>query len=341
MNEHMQLLSEIRAAHIIQALGDITDIGIPVFCDDRPVPGFPYIRESVYYWEGWKDTPWGKAKVTHWTGALEELAPFLVLQNPQDPPPITIPRVGYATWDIASATVTVYDDTGPVYYTYQEAGTGDVYRLHTHLLCELAEKQIPVYPEKLYGFFSRPFPYPINKICGVRIPYVSNNQVRCPVVGFALYQSGLVYLHAVAHKSTLLSIRATVHQGKRLTIANGANSYLAITDSTYKSFITPVGFNVHRMILVDIRALDNADPAFLISPTEISGPVFATKLDSLVLIPILQEWGDLLLRRGKERGLVRELIAGGDVRGGIVIRSDTEAWAELVGNLLRERQLAI
>lgn len=345
----MQLLSEKSQSivHAVRSLGTLQLNGVPVFTSTQPVPGFPYVQERIYSWQEWKDTPWGKAKVVvGGAGPLSELTPFLFLQGQELP--VTPPRLGFAAWDLATGAVSVHvwNEDEPVYYTQREADD-NTYVIHTSIICELAEKRIPVYPEKLYGFFSRPFPYPLDKFRGVRIPYVSNDQVRCPVVGFATCQNNLVYLHTVGHKSALTSLRATVYQRKRLTIGNGADSWWPSTSNTYRAFLDPVpgGLDVHRMILVDVRALETnvTGTAFLLLPASATdvGQAFAARLDGLIPVPILPEWGETLLREGARKNLVQKLVAAyGDVQG-FAIQVDAKAWADLVGSLLRDRLITM
>jgi hypothetical protein len=324
----------------------------------EPIPGFPFIREAEREWvDGYGalvKTPWGMAQ-SLWSTLIEELHAFvpmyrILVPNDNPLPEPQVPDIGYAVWDTITGIVAVYSNRypEPVYLRPEFPSSGSIRDALKWIRMDLAEQGIPIFPTRLYRRDSMPYPWD-----GVptRQHAVSNREVTVPLVGYALDGVWVVYLHIVGPKTALRSIWATLQTRKPVSIA--ADRFLTGGGTgNYASHTEPIpGTRDYRLIVLDRRALaGDGEVAYLVIPggkgrrdwsdedRRQYTMIFAERLDSVLPVPILPEWGEALVKAGSQSGLIRCLDIGGDVDYGCVISRD-DRWIEIVRALVQSGEI--
>ena len=263
-------------------------------------------------------TPWGEATPLYWIYGLYKVCEVC---EPDGAPENQVPSRGYAVVDALTGIATVFadgdadsDGSEPVHSAHLrlEGKTGET--VLREIRVELARAGIPVYPDRLYvkmDAFSFPWEWEDVRF---RVPYVANDEVSAPLVGYAVDPDTqeVVYLHIAGHKTALRSIWGTLSNsgGASVSINGARHHFFAFSSHNYATYSDPIDpeTNLYRMIIVDKRAVEQMveDHAYLLVPRDSKdldlgldlGRVLAARLNALLPIPVLPEWGKTLYRYG-------------------------------------------
>lgn len=228
--------------------------------------------------------------------------------------------------------------------------SGIASRILREIAREAGRQECWIFPTSLYISEDRRYPYPIvdGDWIDLRDYTVSNQQTKAAVVGYARHDYSLVYLHVAGPQSSVKSILATLITGRHVTLYVPDYRHVRGTYE-YRMFLNPIpGTREHRGILVASTVLqpDAEDTwTYLLIPPDKSREeayrLFAKKLNALLPVPVLPEWGEAIFMQAKDTGLVDRLETGGDVTDGIAIRNDVERWIDLINRMLVEKTLSI
>jgi hypothetical protein len=309
-------------------------------------------------------TPWGLAETVYGSEIggddVYAVTPVwrIVVPDGQRPyPGAVVPVPSVAVLDMTTGMVSVYADGSdePIHHlrlgpdTLEEADGWDLAKVIRRRLCR---DRIPVYPTAIYTTSRFPYPYPL--VRGDRLTraaYVANKEVGVPLAGCAVapYTEEVVYLHVVGHKTAVRSIWATLNgrAGNAVQISAPGISHRAYSSQNYVTYSDPVDADLGlvRLVIVDRRAVDRevvGSEAYLVAPDTTNldlDQAFATRLDAVLPIPILPEWGSALREEGERQGLVKACRHGGDVGTALAVVPDVERWQILVEGLVRSGEL--
>ncbi len=374
------LYEDTSADAILEALREAVDRFGTLLCSaSLPVPGLPGLPEGQLdtVWsdtlqERLVDTPWGLARRMYGSAlgdyTLHRFTPSYCIVEPRAgvaQPQAQAPEPGFAVLDTVTGMAAVYvqDEDGepvPVHslrvYLDNKRGAHEV---ADRIRSDLARAGIPIYPTHIYRADSLPYPWE-EKGTDFRTARVTNGEVGVPVVGFALdtQTQELVYLHVVGAKAAIRSVWATLNQGgnrKSVTIHARRRDHLAYTSKNYVTYSAPVDpeTGVYRLSIVDRRAVEHEvhDRAYLLVARDGEGKeeakadadldhLFAGRLDAVLPIPILPEWGRRLRQEGVGARLVSRCTTGGDVEAAYAMTADGR-WTDLVAGLVQSGELAV
>jgi len=374
MNERQLIYQNGRIEEALTELPGVLERHTLLCSPDNPVPGLPCFdardarsrydrerREHVY------DTPWGVATLAYnrdlGARRLHAITPLYRLCDGADDAPLQrAPEPGRAVVDTLTGVVSVYRGAVDTAETEESALEEAVYDTRVRLdgktgqqvlqqvWAGLARAGVPVCPMELYGYASSPYPW--EEDGGFRVPHVANDEVSAPLVGYAVdpETDEVVYLHVAGHKTTLRSIWGTLSNGgaQSVSIGAGRRRCFAYSSHNYDTFSDHLerDTNLYRLIVTDRRAIDREAEgrAYLVVPRAKTGldlgTVFAARLNALLPIPVLPQWGQSLYGRGmREQELLSLCPHGGDVEKAFAIGE--EGWLELIQDLVRSGELAV
>jgi hypothetical protein len=263
-----------------------------------------------------------------------------------------IPQEGYLEYDVMSGVTTVYDEEDNELADLQLETAMDTRSPDT--LADMAKEQlalkgIPIWPAQMYAVNTEHFPWPIKKR-HLGYAYISNDEVRVPLVGVVadLETEEYIYVHMVGHESNVRSILATFNTSRRKhirtnTSLGGLSTY---SSHNYRTYHRPVGDRLMSTILVDNRCLEQQvnDYGYLLRRRDEAGidpgEAFAARLNSVLTVPVLREWGDILLKEGTNRKIARQIHAAGDVPVAYAV-TRSERWQKLIQSLLDEGKISV
>lgn len=334
-----------------------------LLCSDRhPIPGLPCVTDNnteqyfdskrgVYV----KRTPWGDVKSIYGrklgSYKLHTVTPLFKLIEPNPDLQAQTPQRGYTVLDLATNIATTYLDDAEVHNTRVFLAGRKPKEVMKQVRRALAKDGVPVYPTRMLGKSS--LPYPWEEDGGIfRTPRVANDNVSALLTGYAINPDthSLVYLHMVGHKTALRSIWGTLNEGRMHTVRidtgdqdllNGYNS------ETYESFssVIDAATNTYRMIIIATPAVAHEveEHAYLVIPDGDEDldihRAFAARLNALLPIPILPEWGKALMEHGAADELITYCPRGGDVERVLLITRD--GWNETVEQLLQGGDISL
>ena len=368
---HRDTRTEKALAKLVQVLERHT-----LLCStDNPIPGLPCfdtaasksrwdreLRETVW------DTLWGAAVISYGNdlGARSDLYSIMPVYRLLDGADVVsqAPEAGYAVIDTITGIVTVYRDAAPedaVYNTrvHLDGRTGK--KVLSDVWCNLALAGVPVCPLELYGDSTILYPWEDKE--GFAVTHAANDEVSVPLVGYVLDPdtSEVVYLHIAGHKTALRSIWGTLSNGgssQGLSIAASGSQHYAYSSHNYDTFSDDVDTdaNLYRLIITDRRATDQEaeGSAYLVIPRQAEdldlNEVFAARLNALLPIPVLPEWGKVLRGYGiRDTDLLTPCLCGGDVAKAFVIKADSGdkddetigGWLSLIKGLIQSGELSL
>lgn len=205
------------------------------------------------------------------------------------------------------------------------------------------KRDIGIVPYRLFIAENPNYPYEIVRgdRLDTRVPEAENRECSAALVGYALTMDNeVVYLHLVGPQASVKSIAATVVQGKSLTLTTPL--YITASglreDREYRVFLHPVPqTRQYRAIVVARAAMPDGVPAgqraFFVSPRPNDFTALARRLNTLLPIPIREEWGESIYKEANDT-LIRGLRIGGDVQMGVAISTDVDRWIGLTSRLL-------
>ena len=332
---------------------------------DNPIPGLPCFDadRARSKWDATRRkqlflTPWGEAALVYGhdlsARRLYPIMPLYRLCDGADGVPVQAPELGHAVVDTLTGIVTVYQNAAPEQPVYNtrvllDGKTGK--EVLQHVWADLALAGVPVCPMELYGDSTLPYPWEDDETGGFAITHAANDQVSVPLVGYVLdpETNEVVYLHIAGHKTALRSIWGALSNGgsQTVSISGGGHHHFACSSHNYSTFSETVDpdTNLYRLIVADRRATDQEAEgrAYLVIPrseTDLDlGTVLAARLNALLPIPVLPEWGKTLRRRGiADDKLLTPCLYGGDVEKAFLITED--GWIELVEELIQNGELS-
>jgi hypothetical protein len=352
MEQRNMIYQDKYAKTVLEEIPAVLEKHPKLICDLRePLPGLLSTLNPSSHWSEEErrsvyETPWGDAKVIAGkdlgTYKLHRFKFYKLISSNPDTPDARMPRGGYATFDLVTGFVAVYahDDAVPVYHTsiHVVDGTRPVNVLR-EIRAELARAGVPVYPHTIYGVSE--LSYPWDEDDGrFRVPRASNDEASTPMVGYALdpETQDVVYLHIAGHKTALRSIWGTLSNGGWGSINCGA--LRGYNGGDYQTYSSPIDRDTgtYRMIIVAASAVDlqveESAHMLVADETEIDlGESFAARLNALLPVPVLPQWGEVLMRYGEDDGLLTLCPCDGDVKKAYRITQD--GWIELIEQLIQ------
>jgi len=313
---------------------------------------------------------------------LRDFTPLFLLVRPKEgvsPPRAQVPKPGYAVLDTTTGITTVYvgssnarSDGGSKESDEQPINAVPVHNVRLnldnlsggdnvlqHIRYALARAGVPVYPTGVYAVESTPYPWEWETgNADFRTARVFNKEVGVPLVGYATDDMNeIVYLHIVGHKSAIRSIWATLNSSGRKPVTIDAPHDYGRRYSThnYVTYSAPVDTDtgLYRLLIVDRRATaQEVDRAYLLvykgndtTEADIEANIdlaFAARLNAVLPIPILPQWGRRLRQEGEgvEKDMVQACAVGGDVAAAYIITPDPR-WIELVESLVQSGELTL
>lgn len=185
------------------------------------------------------------------------------------------------------------------------------------------------------------------------VPSVSNNETHLPVTGYAYREpfNTLIYLGVVGYKTAIMSINATLWQGKGITanIPEGKPYLVLIPVGKYDRTLTPMTeYEAHHCLFLSHAAIpgkwspDNEEIYLLyfIGCDTIQSQL-VSRLNESLNIPILPEWADRITEEGRKLNYIQDLKTGGDCIAGISINVKNADWGKLIEDLLISEQLPL
>ncbi|HEY76679.1 MAG TPA: hypothetical protein G4O00_10960 [Thermoflexia bacterium] len=364
------LYKDPNAEKVLRVLPKVLEqVDRPVCDHDRPIPGLPIMPGR---WPEWTEhngeylarTPWGLAETVYGSEIggddVYAVTPVwrIVVPDGQRPyPGAVVPVPSVAVLDMTTGMVSVYADGSdePIHHlrlgpdTLEGADGWDLAKVIRRRLCR---DRIPVYPTAIYTASRFSYPYPLVRGGHLtKAAYVANKEIGVPLVGYAVatYTEEVVYLHIIGHKTAVRSIWATLNgrAGNAVQISAPGISHRAYSSQNYVTYSDPVDADLGlvRLVIVDRRAVDRevvGSEAYLVAPDTTNldlNQAFATRLDAVLPIPILPEWGSALRKEGERHGLVKACRHGGDVGTALAVVPDVERWQILVEGLVRSGEL--
>ncbi len=362
MNTNRQLIYQDPQAEIVLAeLAAILEKhDFRLLCSvARPVPGLPvFSGNEATEWDPTlgkyvTSTSWGKAVPLHG----RELGSYRVydvapLYRPHDSsvPPAQMPEQGHAVIDPITGIVTVFAGPEAVFDTHIASLDGKTGKeCLAQVRVDLARAGVPVYPGEMWVEAS--LRYPWQNEGGFAATYAANREIAVPLVGYALdpHRSEMVYVHIAGAKTALRSIWGTLNNGgaQCISIVDGGERQYAFSTHNYATFSDTLDedTNLYRMVVADRRALEQEveNRAYLVIPD--GGEfdlyqVFAARLNAVLPIPVLPEWGKRLYRHGiEDEELLAPCLCGGDVAKAFSI--GRKGWIEAIERLIRDGELSI
>lgn len=308
------------------------------------------------------DTPLGLARKL-WGNEvgyeLSNYAPFYHLVVPREGvelPQAQLPKVADVFLDgvTGMATVTVEGDDGPVpvhTVRLQLESLGRAYQILGQVRESLSQANVPVLPAAIWRQDSLEYPFE-ERSTEFSTTHVSNGETRVSVVGFAMDKQTheVIYLHMAGWKTACRSIWASLNSsnGKLVHVHSPDGSDSAYGTHNYNTYSNVIDADAgnYRLMAMDKRVVEAEvdERAYLLirrgeSEAE-ADRLFAGRLNAILPIPILPEWGRTLRREGRKAELLRAIKAGGDVAHAYALEPN-ETWYDLVEELLRSGAIAI
>jgi hypothetical protein len=267
-----------------------------------------------------------------------------------DAPQAQMPQRGAAVLDPITGIVTVFAGSEAAFDTCITSLDGKSGKEVLHLVrVDLARAGVPVYPVELWAEPS--LPYPWQDEGGFAAAYAANDEIAVPLVGYVLdpRRSEMVYLHVAGAKTALRSIWGTLNDGgvQCVSVVEGGQRHYAFSSHNYATFSDALDdeTNLYRLVVADRRALEQEveGRAYLVVPD--GGEfdlyqVFAARLNAVLPVPVLPEWGQALYRHGiEDEQLLAPCLCGGDVAKAFAIGRD--GWIELIERLVRDGELSV
>ncbi len=297
------------------------------FGEVRPVPGAPY--------------------------GCGELLPFTGAKLPKDLQEAKQWSLGEAALDYSTRTVTIR--SGELVITFPSVNLAMAgWTMLNEINAALVAQNAGVMAWKIYGLVSDP---------GIRhlypdgaIPSVRNDHAQAVVTGYARtearWNAALVYIGAVAHKTAIESLHATLLQWKPLSLDGNP----VMPEGHFRLEVAPLtDFSLFHAALVCDAALpgkwapqdERAYALVFKQPGQDEADVEAllekavmTRLREVLPHPVREEWAHPLFIQGTEKGLIDRLDTGGDCLAGVRIHLDKD-WTAALQDLLVESILTV
>jgi len=259
--------------------------------------------------------------------------------------------------DTLTGIVAVYPDSSPQEAAYHTRipldGKTAKQVLLDHVWADLAQAGIPVCPLELYGHSTLPYPWADDGV--FPLTHAANDEVSVPLVGYALdpETNEVIYLHVAGHKTALRSLWGSLNNSgssQTVSVNGGGQHHFACSSHNYTTFSAAVDAdtNLYHLIITDRRATgqEAEGRAYLLIPKLLDeaaldlGTMFAARLNALLPIPVLPEWGETLRRYGiRDDVLLTPCLYGGDVEKAFLITE--QGWLQLVADLIQSGELSI
>lgn len=357
--EDQELVNACEYIRILQGSGIIVATEPPLPGCVNAVTELQRTWNSREYSYSYRHPVWGDFFPNEQPSPLQRLFVDTYLSSSSSSPqerPQVIPGAAV----IIGHRIALYPDTNPEAWenlepvwisTERFTLSGLASRILREIVWQAGRQGEQIFPISLYISEDPRYPHSIadGDWIDLREYSVSNHETRAAVVGWARLENSVVYLHVSGPQASVKSILATLIQGRYVTMyVPDYRHARGIYD--YRMFLNPIpGTREYRGILVVNSALQKPSAedrwAYLLVPPGMGRDgvyrLFAMKVNSLLPVPVLPEWGEALLSQAKDAGLVDRLETGGDIADGIAIRNAVEEWTGLINRMLVEGELSI
>ena len=258
-----------------------------------------------------------------------------------------------AVLDFSARTVAI--KTGDTAITFPNVDIREEgYRIFNAINNELAKSNAGVQIWKLSGVISDPSIQHLYE--DGNVPAVRNEHAQATITGYATtdvnWNATLVYIGAVAHKTALESLHATLLQKKSLSL----DGHPVLPDGHIRMEVVPMpdfGF-CHGAMIADAALPGRWDPqgdkayALVFREPGQGMENLDTRLEAAVLVrlrealphPVKDEWAHELCIRATKQGLIDGLRTAGDCLTGARLHLDKD-WTGLLNDMLEEQVLKV
>jgi hypothetical protein len=332
-----------------------------------PYPGVPYLpftwkdikSESVNYaTHRYIETKYGRCNLKYRSEYRAHVydggyRPFpIAVPRTKQGWEMELPQLGYLVYDILTGVATAYTD--------DDEEMGDV-QLQTVLetrspeplvkmaMKKLARKGIAVWPTKMYVVNTEHYPWPV-KENHIGYGYISNKEVRVPLVGVAVDRETEQYVFAwfVGHDNNVRSLLATFASNTRghIHTSTSFGHISAYSSGQYHRDTFSVGDRLTAAILIDTRVTEQHvnDYGYLLRFRDEAGAnpakAFLSRLKSVDPTPVWEDWDEQLFEVAMENELARRINAAGGILEAFAI-TKSDQWTEMVDKMLQEGEIAI
>lgn len=188
------------------------------------------------------------------------------------------------------------------------------------------------------------------------VPVVRNEHAQATVTGYATtdvnWNAALVYVGAVAHKTALESLHATLLQRKSLSL----DGHPALPEGHVRMEVVPMpDFGLYHGAMIDDAALPGGwgpqdEKAYALVFREPGRGLenLDKRLEAAVMVrlrevlphPVKEEWAHELCQQATRRNLIDGLRTAGDCLAGARLHLDKD-WTGLINDLLEEQVIKV
>jgi hypothetical protein len=182
-------------------------------------------------------------------------------------------------------------------------------------------------------------------------PRATNEETSLKVTGYAFDENNkaLVYLGVVGYKTSIESLKATIGQGKPVSLRVPMEQLETLQPfGKYLKVIKPMSeYESHHCLIITSQAVEgNWEPdineiyiAQFTYDKSIKDQII-DRLNEALVIPFLQEWAETIWNAGIDSGFIEEIKTGGDCLRCVKVKIK-EDWQGLVEKLITSEAIAI
>jgi len=182
-------------------------------------------------------------------------------------------------------------------------------------------------------------------------PRATNDQTSLKATGYAFDENtkALVYLGVVGYKTSIESLKATIGQGKPVSLHVPMEQLETLQPfGKYLKVIKPMPeYESHHCLIITSQAVEgNWEPdnneiyiAQFASEKSIKDQII-DRLNEALVIPLLQEWSETIWNTGIDYGFIEEIKTGGDCLRCVKVKIK-EDWQGLAEKLISSEAIAI
>jgi hypothetical protein len=182
-------------------------------------------------------------------------------------------------------------------------------------------------------------------------PRVTNDETSLKVTGYAFDENtkALVYLGVVGYKTSIESLKATIGQGKPVSLRVPMEQLETLLPfGKYLKVIKPMPeYESHHCLIINSQMVEgNWEPdnnEIYIAQFDYEKSIkdqIVNRLNEALVIPFLQEWAETIWNAGIDYGFIEEIKTGGDCLRCVKVKIK-ENWQELVEKLITSESIVI
>ena len=190
---------------------------------------------------------------------------------------------------------------------------------------------------------------PCNDFWSSGLAVLANEHAVAHCTGYAYdnEQDFLVYAGCVAHKTALESVRATLLQGKKVSLNHGRRSFLGTMNHKVIHLSQPLpnyaayhaAFFARETIPGKWQSGDSIGYVLSFDDTPIASLV-TSRLMEVLTIPLLADWAEALYTAAVEAGYCSPLVCFGECQAGVRLNLEAD-WQALVQTLLVDCSISL